>query len=136
VLGLEAASRGATKVLILDRDPRVIAALRAAALKLNAQDVEIENADALSWLGGDPEAFNIVFLDPPFRQNLLGACLERLTNGGWVDPKTWIYIEAERDLTLAPPDGWRIVKSKQAGQVAYYLVRNASGLSPADSWGG
>ena len=124
-LGFEAASRGAAEVILIERDPRLARILEEQSLKLGAQEVTVVCAKALEWLKGPASAFDVVFLDPPFGQGLLGPCCEQLEARNWLKPGAWIYLETERALLSPPiPPHWRIERAKQAGQVRYYLARS------------
>jgi 16S rRNA (guanine966-N2)-methyltransferase len=125
VLGFEAASRGAEEVILIERDPYLIRRLDQQAARLEAREIAIVKAEALEWLKGPANAFDIVFLDPPFGQGLLGPCCEQLEARGWLTPGAWIYLETEAALRSLPiPPHWRIERAKQAGQVRYYLARS------------
>ncbi len=75
-----------------------------------------------------PQApFDIVFLDPPYHQNLITPCCQWLEQQQLLTEQALIYIEAESSLVeLNLPDHWQILRQKKAGQVGYYLVRNFS----------
>jgi len=122
-LGIEAASRGAAAVVLVDRDPQVVRVLREQLQLLDAGQVQVLQADVGSWLSGTPEPFDIVFLDPPFRAGLLPAAIGQLEAGGWLAPEAWIYLEAEQGLVPDLPDNWELYRSKRAGQVGYHLAR-------------
>ena len=121
--GFEALSRGAARAALVERDAAAAAALRANAERLAAAGAEIVEADALSYLTGAAEPFDIVFLDPPYASGLLAPCLDRLAAGGWLAPTALVYSEA-REGELPPlPAGWQLARSKTAGQVGYHLAR-------------
>ncbi|MGA7800791.1 MAG: 16S rRNA (guanine(966)-N(2))-methyltransferase RsmD [Gammaproteobacteria bacterium] len=123
-LGLEAASRGAAEVVLVDSDRRVAAVLRDHVNRLQATGVHVVLSDALAFLDGPGQPFDVVFLDPPFGQGLLAPCVARLAAGGWLAANSHLYLEAERALAEPPlPAGWEIVRSKAAGQVGYHLAR-------------
>jgi len=122
-LGIEAASRGAAAVVLVDRDPQVVRVLREQLQRLAAGQVQVFQSDVGSWLSGTPERFDIVFLDPPFRAGLLPAAIVQLEEGGWLAPEAWIYLEAEQGLVPELPENWELYRSKRAGQVGYHLVR-------------
>ena len=65
-LGVEALSRGAARAQFVERDGRAVQALRANLARLKAADGRVAEADALAWLQGEAEPFDLVFLDPPF----------------------------------------------------------------------
>ncbi len=122
-LGLEALSRGAGEVVFIERNPKAVAALRENLKLLQAANAEVHQGDALTWLQKASTPFDVIFLDPPFRQALLGPALRQLGEGGWAAGGARIYIEQELELgepTL--PQGWELLRSKQAGQVGYYLA--------------
>jgi len=126
VLGLEALSRGAAEAVLVEADGQAVAGLRDNAQRLGASDAHIVQADVLSWLGGTPSAFHVVFLDPPYRRDLLAPCCARLEQGGWLVPGAYIYLEAEAELGVpVVPQGWSVVRSKRAGQVGYHLARRS-----------
>lgn len=124
-MGLEALSRGAAQVLMLDRDPRAANQIRAHLKMLGSEQGQVLCADALNYLQSTPaQRFDIVFLDPPFRRDLLDPCCALLEQNGWLAAGALIYIEAEREFAQLPlPAGWEIIRDKQAGQVGYYLVK-------------
>ena len=124
-LGLEAASRGATEVVLVDHAATVVATLREQVALLEAGQVSVVQADVRQWLQGPSRPFDIVFLDPPFHQQLLPGCMGLLEANGWLAPDAFVYIEAEKGLQPELPENWSVYRSKQAGQVGYHLARRA-----------
>ncbi len=127
-LGFEAASRGAAVVELVERDTQIAAALRAHVASLAASQVHVVTAEALNYLAGTAAPFDIVLLDPPYdRPELLAACCTQLETGGWLAPLARIYLETRGKTGLpALPANWELIRSKQAGQVAYHLAVRAS----------
>jgi 16S rRNA (guanine966-N2)-methyltransferase len=123
-LGLEAASRGAARVVMLDRDRRVVAALRETLARLGAEaPVELQQIDASSYLAGPAEPFDIVFVDPPYDSDLLRPVCRALEEGGWLRAGSLIYLEQPAGVGLAGlPEGWRSKRSKKTAQVGYHLI--------------
>ena len=126
-LGFEAASRGAAEVVLLERDPVLVASLTATRQRLGAEAVRIERADALQWLARTAAAsFDVVFLDPPFDSPLLAPALAAAARvvvaGGFVyaegpEPVDPMAIEA------AGLEPWR---AGRAGAVHFALMRKAA----------
>src|SRR6185369_8115241 len=77
-LGFESASRGAARVVLVEKDRIALAELERSRLELGASQVEIVRSDALIFLRQKNARFDVVFLDPPFRQNDLPAILADL----------------------------------------------------------
>jgi 16S rRNA (guanine966-N2)-methyltransferase len=123
-LGFEALSRYASHVTMVEMDKGAAQQLSKNLLALQSQQATIINKEALSLLAGPGEPFDIIFLDPPFRKDLLEAVCQRLESGGWLSDEALIYIERERE-GVAPqlPGNWQLLKDKQAGQVCYQLYQ-------------
>ena len=123
-LGFEAASRGAADVVLVDHDAAVVRMLKSQVERLAAENIRVVEMDAGNFLRHEPQSFDVIFLDPPFRENRLAACLDLLVQGGWLAANALIYIEAEKTLgEIALPAGWELFRSKMAGQVGYHLAR-------------
>lgn len=120
-LGFEALSRGAERVVMVEQDRAVARALRDNAERLQAARAEVVQAEALRWLEGCAEAFDVVFLDPPYASDLASRALERLA--GRLRPGARVYVE--RGSALAPPAPWRVFREDRAGAVRYALYELA-----------
>jgi len=121
-LGLEAASRGAGRVVFLEQAPQAAAHIRKAISLLRLADVEVQQVDTITWLDRPGVPFHILFLDPPFADARYGEVCRLLHERGWLAPQARIYIEADKALDLgALPEGWDCVREKTTGQVAYRL---------------
>lgn len=120
-LGFEAASRGARRVVMVERDAEVLRALERTRTLLGAASVELVRADALEFLRADSGRYDIVFLDPPFRSaawpHLLAALPARLNSGALV------YCESAAPFEI--PAGWGVRRKGRAGQVCYQLLERA-----------
>ncbi|EGV33964.1 methyltransferase [Thiorhodococcus drewsii AZ1] len=122
-LGFEAASRGAGEVVMLERAPKVVHQLRCNAETLALEAVSVHQADSLEWLEGSGRPFDLVFLDPPFADDLLESACARLAGNGWLAPGSRVYLEsaAKPGFPDLPAD-WDLVREKTAGQVRYGLA--------------
>lgn len=126
-LGLEAASRGAGDVLLVEQDPQLVAQLRAIQAKLDAKAVKIERGNGLTVLARQPAGgLDLVFLDPPFDANLyekaLAASLPALAPDGLV------YLEAPSEWTdaMLAAYGLVVLRHARAGAVHAHLLRRAA----------
>lgn len=117
-LGFEAASRGAARVVLVEKDRAALLALRANAERLSANALQVIGGEASAFLSVADEKFDVVFLDPPFRQNVLTEVLEQLPRV--LNPGARVYVETPQPLEA---DGaWRELKRGRAGQVSYQLL--------------
>jgi 16S rRNA (guanine966-N2)-methyltransferase len=132
-LGFEALSRGAREAVLVDNRASVVDALLATAAELKAGGARIERADALSWLDRKQQAFDLVFVDPPFDANLVPATLARLAGHDLIAPGGFCYVEMQRQNGLPPlPGGWGLHRSGAAGEVGYYLLHGMPRDLPRD----
>ncbi|WP_445401953.1 16S rRNA (guanine(966)-N(2))-methyltransferase RsmD [Zobellella sp. An-6] len=123
-LGFEALSRGGAEVVLVEKDPRVAQQLRRNLASLPGARGQVFNTDALAFLQSAATPFDLVFLDPPFHQDLLPEVCRLLEQGGWLADGARLYIEREQAAeALLLPANWRRLKGKQAGQVCYQLYQ-------------
>ena len=126
-LGFEAASRGATEVLLIEQAPALVASLRDNATRLQASQITVQRGDALSLMRQRTgQAWDVVFLDPPFGDGQNEALFRDALKAArdLVSPNGSLYLEAPRmwaDAELAEL-GWRVLRQGRAGQVAFHLL--------------
>ncbi|MBL4247970.1 16S rRNA (guanine(966)-N(2))-methyltransferase RsmD [Vibrio fluvialis] len=126
-LGFESASRQADKVTMLEMNPQAFAQLKANIAALKASNIEAVNTDTLAYLKQPGQAYDVVFIDPPFRQGLLQETVQLLEQNGWLAANAMIYIESEKELPLTElPESWQLYREKLAGQVCYRLFERTS----------
>ena len=135
-LGFEAASRGAARVVLVERDARAVDSMRAQARMLEAHEMRVVQADVPSWLESPGEVFDIVFIDPPYASRDLGAVCARLDAGGWLAGEALVYLEtADVPQPLPLPAGWQVLRRQRAGRVRYHLAAAGAAArldAPAD----
>lgn len=125
VLGLEAASRGANSVILIEKSALAAAVIRESIQRLAADMARVIETDALNWLAFcDAQSLDIVFIDPPFGTGMETRALELLTARDCVRQGGWVYIESSRESPVRlPGPGWEIVKEKTIGEVQLQLVQ-------------
>lgn len=127
-LGLEAASRGAAEVVLVENDLQLVRNLQALKTRLKAETVRIERGDGVAALQQRRgQGLDVVFLDPPFGDDgnpalfeaALKAARQALREDGL------IYLEAPRawgEDELAQL-GLQIHRQGKAGLVSYHLLQ-------------
>ncbi|MEK1940674.1 MAG: 16S rRNA (guanine(966)-N(2))-methyltransferase RsmD [Pseudomonas sp.] len=122
-LYLEALSRGASVALALDVNGAAIASLRQTLDTLKCASGQLLQTDTLRYLETqNATPFDLVFLDPPFSQNMLQPACTLLEEKGWLADDAWVYTESENPpSTLSMPGNWRLHREQKAGQVYYAL---------------
>jgi 16S rRNA (guanine966-N2)-methyltransferase len=126
-LGLEAASRGASDVLLVEQDPDLVDRLRATKVKLGADKVKVERANGLSMLARvAPASTDLILLDPPFEANLYDKALAAATPALAADGL--IYLEAPTAWDDAALADYGLVRLRylKAGAVHAHLLGRAA----------
>ena len=134
-LGLEALSRGAKQVNFVDLSNIATSSLNDNLKVLPVaedQIAKVEQMSSFNWLRSykdrattaeQIERYDLVFLDPPFALALMQDTLTALFDSQCLAPKAMIYVEQAQPLTdLLLPEGWKLHRSKKAGQVFYGLI--------------
>ena len=120
-LGFEAHSRGAASVMLVEQNPAVHRTLLENARLLKADRAHLLRADALQFLAGNTQHFDVIFLDPPFGQGWLEKLLPHLKDQ--LAPDGRLYVESE--YALSDGDDWQVLKQRKAGNVFYHLLKSA-----------
>lgn len=122
-LGLEALSRGAASATFVDCDRATAERLRESIATLATDRAVVLQADALGWLDGPVQCFDLAFLDPPFGSGLAAEAHRKLDSGGWLAPGAYVYLELPaKDGPPTLPAGWTLHRSGKAGAVGYHLA--------------
>ena len=119
-LGMEAASRGASEVVMVEKERAVFNALKHNADKLKLHNVSLRNEDGLNFASRTTDQFDVIFLDPPFSSDFLDNSLilmnKILKENGFLYVESGGVFEAGAD--------WQIHKQGKAGAVHYQLLKN------------
>lgn len=122
-LSMEALSRGASSAVLLEKSPVAARMLKSNLALLKAERARVVESDSLTWLKQPAEtSFDLIFMDPPFRMDLLAPACQLLESNGYLNENSLIYIEVEKELVpLSIPGNWQLEKIKTAGQVSFSL---------------
>ena len=127
-LSLEAISRGAKEVYVIQKHRNIYEKLMSNFKLLDIGQYTIINEDAMVHLATrSKQSFDLVFLDPPFAKNLLLQTIEKLSNNNYINSQSQIYIESEYKLTEENLSSlinyhFKINKQKKSGNVHYCLI--------------
>ena len=121
VLGLEAASRGAATVLMVERDSSLVQQLITIRDRLGGEKaVTVRAGDGIMALkAAAPASFDLIFLDPPFDSGLLPVALEAAARV--LSPHGRIYAESDQ-LLIEWPAGLSLARHLKAGSVHAHLL--------------
>ncbi|SEI50109.1 16S rRNA (guanine966-N2)-methyltransferase [Allopseudospirillum japonicum] len=126
-LGLEALSRGAACCDFIELQPQAARQIQMHlnTLKVPSSRAQVHQKNALAWLQQVPvSSVDVVFLDPPFHQDLLAPSLQGLIQAACLAPQAWIYIEQEAQAPLPQvPSHWRLLKQARSQEVQALLYQ-------------
>jgi 16S rRNA (guanine966-N2)-methyltransferase len=123
-LGIEALSRGARRAVFFEQDRVQARAIEADLARLHQEGASVRQVDALRALAtAAPEAFDIVFIDPPFGSALWAGAAAVLDAQGWLAPHARVYVESGVDDAWEIPTRWRVHRQRDAGAVRGTLFR-------------
>ncbi|NUE79847.1 16S rRNA (guanine(966)-N(2))-methyltransferase RsmD [Snodgrassella sp. ESL0304] len=118
VMGLEAASRNAAKVTMIEKNRQVAAAIKSNVQQLNFGQIELICTEAHSFLINNHQQFNIVFLDPPYVWQQWHELLEVVSLH--LLPNARVYMECNTLPVL--PAGWEVLKQGKSGISRFELL--------------
>ena len=129
-LAFEALSRGAAYVTLIEKNHDAVQKLRENIQLLQTDSALIIQADAFQYLveelqNPSPQTYDLIFLDPPFRQNYLPRLLTHIHEESLLTDKGVIYLEYENEINPGLEkilEHFKTVKEKKAGQIVSRLI--------------
>jgi 16S rRNA (guanine966-N2)-methyltransferase len=128
-LGIEAISHGARFCLLVDEDAESRALQRENVEALGLTGVtKIWRRDATD-LGplnsGSGGPFGLVFLDPPYKKNLIAPALKSLKDGGWLTAGALVVAETSRGEAFQA-DGFTVIDTREYGDTVITFLTVSS----------
>lgn len=122
-VGLEALSRGASRVVFVEQHPRWVRVIQTNLERLGCiERAEVYRADVtkdLAWLGG---GFHLVFLGPPYLdlrrqpQALTGKTLAVVAAGALLAPDGWVIAQHHAKEPIPIPVAWEQFRHERYGE--------------------
>ncbi|MCY7296784.1 16S rRNA (guanine(966)-N(2))-methyltransferase RsmD [Alteromonas sp. a30] len=128
-LGFEALSRGAKSVTFIEKNAAAVKQLKSniSLLKVNNEQAQVHLGEAADFFLQSPsQAYDLIFVDPPFGKGLVGPTLTKIVEKGWLTPTGLVYVEMEQPAPLAIVEPWQPLKTKETAGFCYQLLQ----LSP------
>lgn len=127
-LGLEALSRGASEVLLVDHDRAARSAIEANVKAVSMPGARISGGSVRDVVAHpSAAAFDLAFLDPPYAVPIeeVRDVLRRMATGGWLAEGAIVVVEREARASDAPwPEGgWEAVRQRVYGDTALWYGR-------------
>jgi 16S rRNA (guanine966-N2)-methyltransferase len=124
-LGLESLSRGAQEVTFVEKNFKHFDKIKSYIKELDAvEDISIINRDVLAWLDDANNDFDLIFVDPPFYEQLAEKVLLKIKAKSLLAKSGNIYLEVEKDLDLSFLEkNWEVNKETNSGKKRYLLLK-------------
>lgn len=139
-LGFEALSRGAAFVAFIEKNPKALAELKKNGVLLKEESQMKGYLCDVFALPRAPAPFNLIFLDPPYHQNLIAPALEHLQKQRWIQENAWIMAEvaAGEVLALSPDYALKTRRNCGAADIHFFSYKEKmaprDGLEPPTQW--
>ena len=122
-IGIEALSRGASHLDFVELNKKAVRQLETNLGLLDADDGNVIHQDAKQFLDKIDQAYDIIFIDPPFHKGIAQEILSKLAQTNLLKEGALIYLEMEQNLEVDIPQSWELLKDKKAGQLQYRLYQ-------------
>lgn len=118
-LGFEALSRGAEALTLIDNGAAARRLIRANQSKLGAA-AKILSLDATALAANPDSGYDLVFLDPPYKQGLGSTALRSAAQHGWLATEAWVIWEEANPQEA--PDGFALLDQRQYGDTSITVL--------------
>ncbi len=125
-LGLESLSRGAQQAHFFESNSaaanNINRSIDTLQPELHGASAKVFTGDALkllSAIAADP--FDIVFLDPPFKADVIQQCVELLENNRWLSETALVYLEYDKQRDFVMQPHWKLYRQGETVQSKYQL---------------
>jgi len=127
-LGFEALSRGASEVVFVERDAKAAAKLQENIDMLAASEpispTQCLCTSAEEFLKQESSPFDVIFLDPPYKLDIVESLCKDLVDGGWLAEDAQLYLEQDaKRMPPVLPLPWELLRQTSAGQAQAWLLR-------------
>lgn len=126
-LGIEALSRGATSVTLVEKDFDNYLNLKDTVKTLNSKNIQVLNLDALNFLNKTDAKFDLIFLDPPYKSDLLTKAMDLINERNLLNKDAVLYVEYGSG-NIKSFVGFECFSEQQSGQVKFAFYKKSSFL--------
>lgn len=123
-IGIEALSRGASKVVFIDISHESLSIARKNVSKTKREsDSEFIKTDLSKKIKSISVSPNVIFLDPPYNKNLLEPSVKNLVKNGWVTKNCFLILEYTRNDSLDFLENFKILENRKYGKNNFLVCK-------------
>lgn len=119
--GFESLSRGASFVDFVDQTKFAQQAVKENAISLHEVNYEFHFRDAISFLNETNKKFDLIFMDPPYKLDIISEVLEVILNHSLLNENGAIIVESEHEITFN--ENCKDVRHYHYGLAHVYILR-------------
>lgn len=120
--GFEALSRGADKVIFVDKSREAIKAITENARNLKHNNVDVVFGDSIEFLRENHLEFSVVFVDPPYKFDVYSDVVKTLIEGKMLSDNGIIVLESEHELKI-DETYFKNIRFYKYGLAKVYILR-------------
>ena len=125
-LGIEALSRGAKNLYLIDNEQNSLDIVKKNLSKIKSYDIEssvyIRKADAKKPFKNINLIFNIVLIDPPYNSSIIQQCLPLLKEYNLIDKNSLIFAETSKQETISV-ENFKVLDTKFYGKSKLTIMK-------------
>jgi len=126
-LGIESLSRGASSCVFVDISPISLSVVKENLHKTHLTDkATLLKSDYISFLTHTDSCFDIIFLDPPYREGYLQTAISLIAKRHLLKSGGLLYCETDTELDFPIPENFSVVRNKKYGRARVLLLRELS----------
>ncbi|MFI4846986.1 MAG: 16S rRNA (guanine(966)-N(2))-methyltransferase RsmD [Candidatus Makana argininalis] len=123
-LGFESISRRSNSVTFLEKNKNTAIELKYNLRRLKINNAIVINTDTIKWLKKNKNIYNIIYIDPPYKKDMIFKTIYLLIKNFCINYNSFIYIESEKEnLYSIIPNNWFIYRRKITGNTIYLLYK-------------
>ncbi len=127
-LGLESYSRGAKKVIFVDKSKKSLDLTQRNITKLQVNNFEIEKVDLTKHFERNAN-IDLFFFDPPYMKNILNISLKNLIESTWLKDNSYGVVESNLSNNFSLPIGWQILKERTIRKSIFFFIKSKGSFS-------
>lgn len=124
-IAIEAASRGAMKVIAVEKNPAAVSIIKSNLELLNINNVSVVRSEVDNYLkAASGTKFDFIFMDPPYDENHYNSALELIKESNILKDNGWLIIETSSPKDIVIPKGFVLIKDKKYGKSSILVLSN------------
>ena len=124
-IGIEAASRGAAKVIGIEQSMDAINIINKNLKELKINNMSVFRNDVISYIRSSKgRKFDFIFMDPPYKSDLYNETIQAIADSELLKENGLLIVETSRSKEITIPEGLVLRKEKRYGKSSILIIAN------------